>query len=229
MTVERRNNTEVVQDILDLPGKRVLDVGCGPGVLVRMMTKAGAKVAGLECGALPLAKAQAADPVDDEIYVEGVGENIPFDDASFDMVIFFKSFHHVPADAQEKALSEATRVLVPGGTVYILEPLAEGSQFELGRLLEDETDVRAAAYKVIKDASKLGLIETREVAYVHVTKHTNFETYRDSKILVDAEREQMIRDNEETLRQTFEHLGRKTDAGMEFDQPMRVNLLRKGA
>ncbi|MBT4700762.1 MAG: class I SAM-dependent methyltransferase [Rhodospirillaceae bacterium] len=225
--MERRNNTDVVQEILDLPGKRVLDVGCGPGGLVRLMTQAGAKVVGLECGALPLAKAQATDPVGDETYLEGVGENIPFDDASFDTVIFFKSFHHVPINAQEKALSEAARVLVPGGVVYVSEPLAEGSSFELGRLIEDETVVRAAAFEVIKDAAKLGLTEIREVAYNHITKHKDFETFRDAKILVDADHEQTIRDSEETLRQTFERLGRKTEAGFEFDQPMRVNMLRK--
>jgi ubiquinone/menaquinone biosynthesis C-methylase UbiE len=227
--VEPRNNSEILQELLDLPGKRVLDVGCGPGVLVRQMTGSGAKVAGLECGALPLAKAQAEEPVGVETYVEGVGENMPFDDAAFDIVVFFKSFHHVPVVDQEKALSEAVRVLVSGGLVYISEPLAEGSSFELGRLLEDETEVRAAAYGVIEDAPKLGLTETQEVTYVHVTKQKDFEAFRDAKILVDADREQIIRVNEDELREKYQRFGRKTENGQEFDQPMRVNLLQKSA
>lgn len=203
------------------------NVGCGEGVLVRLVTDAGAKVIGMECRALPLAKGRVAASTGDEHYVEGVGENIPFDAGAFDIVIFFKSFHHVPADSQKMVLAETTRVLAPGGLVYILEPLAEGSQFELGRLLEGETDVRAAAYGVIKIAAGLGLTETQEITYVHVSRHKNFETFCDAKILVDADREQMILDNEEELREKFQHFGRKTDSGQEFDQPMRVNLLRK--
>jgi len=174
-------------------------------------------------------QAQAEEPVGVETYVEGVGENMPFDDAAFDIVVFFKSFHHVPVVDQEKALSEAVRVLVSGGLVYISEPLAEGSSFELGRLLEDETEVRAAAYGVIEDAPKLGLTETQEVTYVHVTKQKDFEAFRDAKILVDADREQIIRVNEDELREKYQRFGRKTENGQEFDQPMRVNLLQKSA
>jgi len=227
--VEQRNHSDILLELLDLPGKRVLDVGCGGGDLVRLMTGSGAKVAGLECGVLPLTKARAAEPADDECYVEGVGENMPFDAGDFDIVVFFNSLHHIAMDRQEKALAEAARVLVPGGLVYIAEPMAEGTQFELGRPLGDETQVRAAAYRAIKNAPNLGLSETQEIIYVRVVLHKNFETFRDGKITVDAEREKTFYDKEEELRETFRRLGRKTGNGLEFDQHMRINLLRKTA
>ncbi len=228
-TVERRNNSDILLELLDLPGKRVLDVGCGEGGLVRLMACSGAKVAGLECGALPLTKALAAEPAGDERYVEGFGENMPFDDGAFDIVVFFNSLHHIAVDRQEKALAEAARVLASGGMAYIAEPLSEGTHFELGRPLEDETGVRAAAYRAIKSAPNFGLNETQEITYVHVVRHKNFEAFRDAKITVDADREKTFCDKEEELRETFRRLGRKTGKGLEFDQPMRINLLRKTA
>ncbi len=42
--MESRNNSDILLELLDLPGKRVLDVGCGEGGLVRLMTCGGAKV-----------------------------------------------------------------------------------------------------------------------------------------------------------------------------------------
>jgi len=227
--VERRNNSDILLELLDLPGKRVLDVGCGKGGLVRLMTSCGAKVVGLECGALPLTKALAEEPADDERYVEGVGENLPFAAEVFDIVIFFNSLHHVAVERQEKALSESARVLAPGGLAYIAEPLAEGMHFELGLPIDDETGVRAAAYRAIKSASKLGLNETQEITYVHAVHFKNFEAFRDAKITVNAERKKTFCENEEKLRKSFRRLGRKAGKGLEFDQPIRINLLRKTA
>ncbi len=227
--MERRNDSDVLLELLDLPGKRVLDVGCGEGGLVRLMTSGGAKVVGLECGTLPLTKALASEPADDERYVEGFGENMPFDAAAFDIVVFFNSLHHIAVAGQEKALAEAARVLAPGGLAYIAEPLAEGTYFEMSRPIDDETKVRAAAYRAIKSAPNIGLNETQEITYIHVMRHKNFEAFRDAKITVDADREKTICDKEEELRETFRRLGRKTGKGLEFDQPMRINLLRKTA
>ena len=227
--MEQRKDADVLLDVLDLAGKRVLDVGCGPGVNVRLMAGAGAKVTGLECGALPLAKARETAPVADEDYVEGVGEDMPFEDGTFDIVVFSKSLHHVPMDNLETALGECARVLAPGGVVYIAEPLAEGSSYELGRLLDDEKVVRAAALKALKNAGSIGLTETQEITYNNVSTRKDFEFFRNAKILVDADMKDMILGMEDTLRAEFDRLGRKTDAGYQFDQPMRINLLQKPA
>ena len=41
----------------------------------------------------------------------------------------------------------------PGGAVYVAEPLAEGNFFELTRMVDDETEVRAAAQAALAKAS----------------------------------------------------------------------------
>jgi len=72
-----------------------------------------------------------------------------------------KSFHHLPVAAMRPALTEAARVLAPGGRLVAVEPLPEGTFFELTRLADDETEVRAAAYAALKSPPP-ALIPERE-------------------------------------------------------------------
>lgn len=77
--------------------------------------------------------------------VEGRAEALPVADASFDLVTFFFSLHHVPPAVHEAAFAEVARVLRPGGQVFVADPLPEGTMFDLVRPLDDETEVRRAA------------------------------------------------------------------------------------
>ncbi|MGE4281718.1 MAG: class I SAM-dependent methyltransferase, partial [Magnetospirillum sp.] len=96
--MQRRRNADVIVETLDLEGKRVVDVGCGDGHLTRLMAKHGAHVLGVECSPRQLAKAWKADKVADERIVEGVGQALPAEDASADIVVFFNSLHHIPLE-----------------------------------------------------------------------------------------------------------------------------------
>jgi SAM-dependent methyltransferase len=140
-----RKSADVVREVLPLRGARVLDVGCGDGSLVRLMTKEGAAAIGLEISDRQLARARAETPVGDESYRVGRAETLPFEDHAFDIVAFYNSLHHVPVDSQDEALAESARVLASGGHLFVVEPLAEGPMFELMRPVDDETEVRAAA------------------------------------------------------------------------------------
>ncbi|NNL84587.1 MAG: class I SAM-dependent methyltransferase [Myxococcales bacterium] len=53
-------------------------------------------------------------------------EAIAAPDASFDVVMLFKSLHHVPVQMMDAALNEIARVLKPDGTAYISEPVFAG-------------------------------------------------------------------------------------------------------
>jgi len=225
---EIRSNEAVLNEALDLKGLRVLDIGSGAGEKVRYMTRQGASVTGLECGELQLAKARSFPPEGDEVYLEGVGQEPPFDDGSFDVVTFFNSLHHVPVEYMGGALAEAMRVVKPAGTVYVAEPIASGRGFELHAPIDDETSVRSSAYEAIRNAAIHGLTQVQEIFYDTVYHYENFAAFKDEMIRIDPTRRAPFEAIEDDLRSVFERLGIVDEEGIRFDQPMRVNVLQKG-
>lgn len=100
------------------PGSEVLDVGCGIGGTACHLARAtGARFHGLTPNAaqIELARAHArAQQVDERVrFVQGSAGELPFPDASFDVVLFLESACHF-AD-REGFFREAGRVLRPGG------------------------------------------------------------------------------------------------------------------
>lgn len=225
--MDKRRNTDVIVETLALDGKRVIDVGCGDGSLARLMTRFGAHVLGVECSLRQLAKARAAEKVGDEEIVEGVGQSLPADDESADSVVFFNSLHHIPIGFQAKALAEAARVLKPGGEVYVSEPLPWGAFFEAVKPVDDETWVRGAALASIKGAWVHGLEEESEFTYVHPLVMTDYEAFRERIVSANAEREAKFAELDAGMRERFARLATPAEGGFGFEQPMRVNLLRK--
>ncbi len=224
-----RSNTEVLREVLTLEGLRVLDVGSGAGPLVRYMTKHGASAVGLECGAAQLAKARATTAEGDEEYVEGFGQDMPFEASSFDAVIFFNSLHHVPSEFMDAALEEAVRVVRPGGTVYVAEPVADGPSFEMYAPVDDETEVRALADEAI---ARIGLSKLNHEKLVHydtVHHYGSYEELREEGTRIEPSRAAAFEEHEAVMRANFERFGVPSDKGYGFDQPMRVNVLRKSA
>lgn len=222
-----RTNSEVLTATLDLQGRKVVDVGCGEGNLVRLMTRHGAKVFGVECNPAQLEKAHAAKPAGDEIYYEGRAEALPFDDASIDLVVFFNSLHHVAEAHMGDALGEAARVLKAGGHVYVCEPVAEGPHFELMQPVHDETRVRAKAYETVQGAAALGLAQEQEFTYLHPARHTGFAQFKERMLRINPHRADDFAALEADLQAAFARLGTPEGDGFVFDQPMRVTLLAK--
>ena len=95
--------------------EKALDVATGTGNTAFALAEAGADVTGLDLSAGMLTQARRrAEEEDVSIrFVEGSAENLPFDDASFDLVTARHAPHHfrdVP-----RFLAEVHRVLRPGG------------------------------------------------------------------------------------------------------------------
>jgi len=98
-------------------GDRVLDVACGTGVVSVTAARLGARVTGLDLTPELLERARENARVAgvDVEWLEGDAEHLPFEDASFDVVL--SQFGHIFAPRPEVAIGEMLRVLKPGGMI----------------------------------------------------------------------------------------------------------------
>jgi ubiquinone/menaquinone biosynthesis C-methylase UbiE len=221
------NFRDVIAARIPLAGSRVLDVGCGDGSFVRELARAGAVPTGMECSATQLELCRKASPVCTETYLSGVGEDLPFDDATFDATVFRASLHHVPPASMNKALREARRVTRPGGELFIFEPLTVGTHFQLTRLVDDETEVRRLAQAAIALAVAEGwLSRTHSETLDSKAVYRDFDALRQRFMAVDASRGSAFRSVEQQLRRVFESNGIPVEAGRSFSQPFRLDVLK---
>jgi SAM-dependent methyltransferase len=110
--------TEILTCCKPSPGCTVLDVGCGPGHTVALMsTVFGLRATGLDPSAAMLAK--AACQTQDAIFLQGEATAIPCKSHSFDMVIS-ECVLSLTGDI-EKSLREMSRVLRPGGLLLLTD------------------------------------------------------------------------------------------------------------
>jgi SAM-dependent methyltransferase len=107
------------------PGERVLDLGSGAGtdslVAAQMVGEQG-RVTGIDMTPAMLTKARAAATemgLANVEFVEGEAEQLPFPDASFDVVISNGVIDLIPD--KDAVFSELNRVLVPGGRMQIAD------------------------------------------------------------------------------------------------------------
>lgn len=102
---------EMLEQCGDVAGLDVLDIGCGEGRFGRMLAERGARVTGIDPTEALIRDAAARDP--NETYVAGVAEALPFEDASFDLVVSYVTLVDIVDYAA--AIEECARALRAGG------------------------------------------------------------------------------------------------------------------
>jgi 2-polyprenyl-6-hydroxyphenyl methylase / 3-demethylubiquinone-9 3-methyltransferase len=106
-----------IQQCMALSGARVLDIGCGGGILSEGLAKAGADVTGLDVeeGAINTARLHA---VTENLNINYVCEPVEnFDAPLFDAVTCLEMLEHV--EHPETVIQAASRLVKPGGYVFL--------------------------------------------------------------------------------------------------------------
>ncbi|MEM7723285.1 MAG: bifunctional 2-polyprenyl-6-hydroxyphenol methylase/3-demethylubiquinol 3-O-methyltransferase UbiG [Pseudomonadota bacterium] len=100
---------------VDWAGKAVLDLGCAGGFMAEALAEKKAVVTGIDpaAQAIEAARAHAARSRLDIRYDVGVGENLPYADGRFDIVVCVDVLEHV--SDLDQVMREVARVLKPGG------------------------------------------------------------------------------------------------------------------
>ena len=162
----QRTVMHVGTDQVGSPGA-ILDVGCGTGRLLKSAKARfpAARLVGVDAAAEMVKYAQSSTPDGTIEFQQATAEQLPFPNASFDLVFSTMTFHHW--QDQARGAAEVARVLTPRGRWLLADFVASGFMKPVRALLRlhqfpDRAHLRAmladAGLKVVKEqrVSRLG-------------------------------------------------------------------------
>ncbi len=222
------SDLELLPRLLPLEDARVLELGCGRAWMTRQISER-FPVRQLVATEVDRIQHQRNLQIADLPRVQfryGGAEAIDLEDGAADIVLMFKSLHHVPTELMDQALGEIRRVLCPGGLAYISEPIYGGEFNQLLRMFHDERAVRQAAFDAVRRAVERGALElVRQVFFLAPSRFADFAEFERRIIQVTHTEHRIAPEVYARLRERFE--AAMTADGAEFIQPHRVDLLRR--
>jgi ubiquinone/menaquinone biosynthesis C-methylase UbiE len=227
MTTRPVNDTlRIIKTILaPLEDRRILEIGCGRGALLNALAELGAKVAGIDPDEAALAQARKTAPT--AILRQAFAESLPFVDGAMHAAIFVNSLHHIPLPGMAAALSEAARIVEPGGDVIVVEPLPQGTFFESMRPIEDETELRRAAQEAIAAALRDGpLLLAEFTEYDRVEIYPTVSDFIDRVVAVAPSRKDRALEQREKVMKRFYILAEYVPGGYLLRQTLRLHHLK---
>jgi 2-polyprenyl-6-hydroxyphenyl methylase/3-demethylubiquinone-9 3-methyltransferase len=175
-----------IDDLVPLKGKRVVDIGCGGGILADSMARKGAEVLGIDLAtkALRVAQLHALEAQTEgvtyrEISAEKLADEQP---ASFDVVTCMEMLEHVPDPAS--VVRACATLVKPGGRVFFStinrNPKAflfaiVGAEYVLNLLPRGTHEfakfIKPSELAAYARAAGLDLQHTRGMEYNPLTRH----------------------------------------------------------
>ncbi|MFT7579930.1 MAG: ubiquinone/menaquinone biosynthesis C-methylase UbiE, partial [Myxococcota bacterium] len=114
---------DVIRSVSDVPAPRIADLACGTGRLLRQLHVAlpNARLYGVDLSPNYIKHTRRAlAHIADLSLVAENAESLPFTDGFFDGLTMSYLLHELPKDARRNVLSEALRVVRPGGVLAIV-------------------------------------------------------------------------------------------------------------
>lgn len=126
---------EFLKRIAVAPGTRMLDVACGAGQISIPAARAGAHVIGIDIASNLIDQAQDRARAEglDARFDEGDAEMLPYDDASFDLVVSLIGAMFAPVP--ERVAAELVRVCRPGGRIVMANWTPQGHVGQMFRII----------------------------------------------------------------------------------------------
>jgi len=108
------------------PGVRTLDLGCGPGAFSEMFDGVGYVGADLNRRYIEHAQRKRTGT-----FLVSDARKVELPDGQFEQILIFGLLHHLPDQDVRAVLSEARRLLVPGGRILAIEDIPAVSRLNL--------------------------------------------------------------------------------------------------
>lgn len=116
--LEHYHRYSILEDLVN--SKKVLDVACGEGYGSFLLANDASVVVGVDISTESVLHAQEKYKKNNLSYVQGSATNLPFQEASFDVVVSFETIEHLYE--QEEMIKEIKRVLKNDGVLIISSP-----------------------------------------------------------------------------------------------------------
>jgi SAM-dependent methyltransferase len=149
---------------------RVLDVACGPGLVVRAFAASAAHVTGIDVTPAMIARAkELTTGLSNVDLTLGDVVSLPYADATFELVVSRFAFHHFPEPAL--VMREMRRVCTPGGRVVVCDLLAsddpqKAAAFHDVEMVRDPSHARSCSVQELQGYfSCVGLTAERVASY----------------------------------------------------------------
>lgn len=152
------------------PPARLLDVGCGTGVLAGALSGQGYDVVGVDPSEGMLDVMRKRFPAVES--VQASGTEMPFEDGSFDIAVSVATMHHIAdPEAVRRALGEMARVVRSGGHVLVWDHNPRNPYWPhlMKRVPQDQGDERLIPLAELLDGLRAGgadPVEVRELGLV---------------------------------------------------------------
>ncbi len=121
--VFHRGRVKTILNLMDYSGKKVLDLGCNTGIILMPLLQRGVDVVGVDINVNDITQAKRnleGKGLDPSRVQVAAGADLPFADATFDLVLLIDVLEHVSDPIA--VTSEIRRVLRPGGLVVATVP-----------------------------------------------------------------------------------------------------------